>query len=302
MGGRVYFAIPGDMPTDCRSDAGGALQLRGPKLDTTLDILGQPTVDLRVSADRQQGFVAVLLIDEAPDGAQTLITRGFCNLTHRHDDTAPAPIVPGDEMAVTVPLHGIGYSVLAGHRLVVQVASAYWPILWPAPKPVTLTLRPGTSALHLPVRAATTGAPEPRVLPDPPKREGRRPVTRVRDGSMERSIHSDLTTGLETQRFFLDGGVFGPVGDLRLDDIGTVLGDISDRRYTIHAAEPLTARATMEQEARFTRDDWKVRIKTYAEQTATATDFHLTARIECWSGEDLFFKDTKDFKIPRNGM
>ena len=301
-GDMCSFAIPGDMPTDCRSDAGGALQLRGPKLDTTLDILGQPTVDLRVSADRQQGFVAVLLIDEAPDGAQTLITRGFCNLTHRHDDTAPAPIVPGDEMAVTVPLHGIGYSVLAGHRLVVQVASAYWPILWPAPKPVTLTLRPGTSALHLPVRAATTGAPEPRVLPDPPKREGRRPVTRVRDGSMERSIHSDLTTGLETQRFFLDGGVFGPVGDLRLDDIGTVLGDISDRRYTIHAAEPLTARATMEQEARFTRDDWKVRIKTYAEQTATATDFHLTARIECWSGEDLFFKDTKDFKIPRNGM
>ena len=301
-GDMCSFAIPGDMPTDCRSDAGGALQLRGEVLDAPLDILGQPTLDLRVSADRQQGFVAVLLIDEAPDGAQTLITRGFCNLTHRLDDIAPAPVVPGEEMAVTVPLHGIGYRVLAGHRLVVQVASAYWPILWPAPAPVTLTLRPGASALHLPVRAAPVDAPEPRPLPEPPKREGRRPITRVRDGSMERSIHADLTTGLETQRFFLDGGVFGPVGDLRLDDIGTVLGDISDRRYTIHAADPLTARATMEQEARFTRDDWKVRIKTYSEQTATATDFHLTARIECWNGEELFFEEAQDFTIPRNGM
>ena len=301
-GDMCSFAIPGDMPTDCRSDAGGALQLRGEVLDAPLNILGQPTLDLRVSADRQQGFVAVLLIDEAPDGAQTLITRGFCNLTHRLDDIAPAPVVPGEEMAVTVPLHGIGYRVLAGHRLVVQVASAYWPILWPAPAPVTLTLRPGASALHLPVRAAPVDAPEPRPLPEPPKREGRRPITRVRDGSMERSIHADLTTGLETQRFFLDGGVFGPVGDLRLDDIGTVLGDISDRRYTIHAADPLTARATMEQEARFTRDDWKVRIKTYSEQTATATDFHLTARIECWNGEELFFEEAQDFTIPRNGM
>ena len=301
-GDMCSFAIPGDMPTDCRSDAGGALQLRGEVLDAPLDILGQPTLDLRVSADRQQGFVAVLLIDEAPDGAQTLITRGFCNLTHRLDDIAPAPVVPGEEMAVTVPLHGIGYRVLAGHRLVVQVASAYWPILWPAPAPVTLTLSAGASALHLPVRAAPVDAPEPRPLPEPPKREGRRPITRVRDGSMERSIHADLTTGLETQRFFLDGGVFGPVGDLRLDDIGTVLGDISDRRYTIHAADPLTARATMEQEARFTRDDWKVRIKTYSEQTATATDFHLTARIECWNGEELFFEEAQDFTIPRNGM
>ncbi|MDW4550339.1 CocE/NonD family hydrolase [Defluviimonas sp. D31] len=301
-GDMCSFAIPGDMPTDCRSDAGGALQLRGTPLEAPLEILGQPRVDLRVSADRQQGIAAVLLIDEAPDGAQTLITRGFCNLTHRLDDTAPAPVVPGEEMAVTVPLHGIGYRVPAGHRLVLQIASAYWPILWPAPEPVTLMLRSGNSALHLPVRTSTRNAPEPRPLPDPPKREGRRPVTRVRDGSMERSIHADLTTGLETQRFFLDGGVFGPVGDLRLDDIGTVLGDISDRRYTIHAADPLSARATMEQEARFTRDDWKVRIKTYAEQTATATDFHLTARIECWSGDELFFENAQDFTIPRNGM
>ena len=301
-GDMCSFAIPGDMPTDCRSDAGGALQLRGKVLDAPLDILGQPSVDLRVSADRQQGFVAVLLIDEAPDGAQTLITRGFCNLTHRLDDMAAAPVVPGEEMAVTVPLHGIGYRVLAGHHLVVQIASAYWPILWPAPAPVTLTLSAGASALHLPVRAAPVDAPEPRPLPEPPKREGRRPITRVRDGSMERSIHADLTTGLETQRFFLDGGVFGPAGDLRLDDIGTVLGDISDRRYTIHAADPLTARATMEQEARFTRDDWKVRIKTYSEQTATATDFRLTARTQCWNGEQLFFEDDQDFTIPRNGM
>jgi hypothetical protein len=61
-----------------------------------------------VAADRPQGFVAALLIDEAPDGAQTLITRGFCNLTHRKSDTAPTPS-PGEEMEVTVPLHGIGY-------------------------------------------------------------------------------------------------------------------------------------------------------------------------------------------------
>lgn len=119
---------------------------------------------------------------------------------------------------------------------------------------------------------------------------------------MDRSFHLDLTTGEATHRFFLDGGVFGPVGDMRLDDIGTVLHDVSDRRYTIHPDKPLSARAVMEQEAGFSRDDWKVRIHCHAEQTATATDFHLTARIRCWNGDDLFFESDETFTIPRNGM
>jgi hypothetical protein len=73
---------------------------------------------------------------------------------------------------------------------------------------------------------------------------------------MDRSFTPISRTGETLHRFFLDGGVFGPVGDMRLDEIGTVLSDLSDRRYTIHADDPLSARATMEQTAGFVRDDW----------------------------------------------
>lgn len=301
-GDMCSFAIPGDMPIDCRIDAGGALQFRGEPLDAPLDLLGQPSISLTVAADRPQGFVAALLIDEAPDGTQTLLTRGFCNLTHRHSDTDPAPIVPGEEMQVSVPFHGIGCRVLVGHRIVVQIASAYWPILWPAPEPVTLRVRPGQSSLTLPVRASAADDPVPRPLPEPPKRGGKRPLTRVREGAMERSIHTDLTTGEVTHRFFLDGGVFGPVGDLRLDDIGTVLSDISDRRYSIRSEDPLSAHATMEQTASFTRDDWQARIECFAEQTATKTEFHLRNRVTCWSGDTMIFEREATHIIPRDGM
>jgi hypothetical protein len=119
---------------------------------------------------------------------------------------------------------------------------------------------------------------------------------------MERSVHTDLTTGEMTHRFFIDGGVFGPVGDMRLDEIGTVLTDVSERRYSIQADDPLTAHATMEQTAGFTRDNWQVKIHCFAEQTATATEFHLTARIRCWNGDALFFENDETFTIPRNGM
>ncbi len=301
-GDMCSFAIPGDMPMDCRADVGGALYFRGAVLETPLDLLGQPWLDLTLSADQPQGLVAVLLVDEAPDGAQTLLARGFANLTHRNSDTDPQPVVPGEEMRISVRLHGIGCRVLAGHRIGVQVASAYWPILWPAPAPVTLTLACGRSQLHLPVRREPPDADAPRPLPEPPERSARRPVTRMREGSMERSVHTDLVTGEVTHRVFIDGGVFGPVGDLRLDDIGTVLSDVSDRCYTIHPDDPLSARATMEQTASFARDDWTARIWTWSEQRATATDFHLTSYVRAWSGDTLIFDRKNTHTIPRKGM
>ncbi|WP_217360266.1 CocE/NonD family hydrolase C-terminal non-catalytic domain-containing protein [Ruegeria sp. HKCCA5463] len=144
-GDMCSFAIPGDMAADCRIDAAGALQFKAAPLEDALDILGQPSVDLKVSADQAQGFVVALLVDEAPNGAQTMIARGFCNLNHRISDIEPTPITPGEEMAVTVPMFGTGYRVPPGHRIVLQIASAYWPVLWPAPEPVTLTIRPGQS-------------------------------------------------------------------------------------------------------------------------------------------------------------
>ena len=87
-----------------------------------------------------------------------------------------------------------------------------------------------------------------------------------------------------------------------LDDIGTVLSDMSERRYTIQPGDPLSAVATMEQTAGFDREGWSAKIWTCSEQRATATEFHLTARLKAWSGDDLIFEEEQSFVIPRNGM
>lgn len=301
-GDMCSFAIPGDMPADCRIDAAGALVFRGAILEAPMEILGQPALSLQLGIDRTQGFLAALLIDESPNGAQTLISRGFCNLTHRDGDQAPRPVVPGEEMSLTIPLHGIGYRMPAGHQLMVHLATTYWPILWPSPRPVTLRMRPGVSRLHLQLRNAPAAERTPRSLPEPRRTSPSRRITTLREGSMAREAITDFATGLQTQRFFLDGGVFGPVGRQRLDETGTELVDISERKYTIHPSDPLSARASMEQESFLERGDWRVRIKTFAEQTATETEFHINARVECWNGDELFHEVDWSHAIPRNGM
>ena len=299
-GDMCSFAVPGDMPADCRADAGGALLFRGSTVETPLDILGQPRLSVEIEADRPQGFVVALLVDEAPDGAQSLISRGFANLTHRNSDEAPEPVVPGERIRIQVPLHGIGYRVATGHRLMVQIASTYWPILWPSPEPVTLSLRSGTSFLSLPVLVDTREAG--RSLDVPAPHSGSSRATLVREGSMERSIKVDLTSGEQICRYFVDGGVFGPIGRVRLDDTGTVLGDVADRIHRIHPSDPLSAQASMEQESLFERDDWRVRIRASASMTATGDRFYLVASTSCWDGDDLFHNSEWSHEIRRDGV
>ena len=124
----------------------------------------------------------------------------------------------------------------------------------------------------------------------------------MREGTLERGYSAHLKDGTLSHRVYIDGGVFGPVGRVRLDDTGIELGDISERIYAVGPVNPLTARATMTQDSKLERRGWAVRIETSAEMTATATHFRLTAHVECWDGDTPFHSRGWSYEIPRNGM
>ena len=102
-------------------------------------------------------------------------------------------------------------------------------------------------------------------------------------------------------RVYIDSGIFSPAGRMRLDT-GTELSDVFERIYAIRPDDPLSAHATMTQESVFERGDWKARIVTRSEMTATKTDFHFIARTECWDDDELFHEVDWDQRVPRNGM
>ena len=86
----------------------------------------------------------------------------------------------GKRVTVRVPLNDIAYSFKAGHRVRVAISTTYWPMVWPAPEPVTLRLTTGASVLELPVRARRPidakvrfgppeqGPPMAKVVVEPP--------------------------------------------------------------------------------------------------------------------------------------
>ncbi len=118
---------------DQRCDDAVSLVFDTEPLDAPLEILGFPSLQVDVVADKPCALLAVRLCDVDPMGSVALITRGVLNLTRRGNREHPAALEPGTPERVRVTLNSIGYRIPRGHRLRLAVAPNYWPWAWPSP-------------------------------------------------------------------------------------------------------------------------------------------------------------------------
>jgi putative CocE/NonD family hydrolase len=294
------FAVAGDLPADQAVDSGGSLEFEGEPLTERSEILGNARVVLELSADRAQAQVAVRLIDVAPDGQAALVARGLLNLAQRDGAAAPAALVPHERYRVEVQLTGTAYALAPGHRLRVAVSTAYWPIVWPSPEAVTLTVFTGASRLLLPIRTAPTG--EPALQFPAPVAGAASPMTTLRAGRVERSVTLDQLSGEVVHRLFIDGGVFGPCGKFRLDDIDLEMAHVYERLYSIKPGEPNSARARMTQSYEMGRGAWQIRIEAGADMTSTVSEFVLDSWLEAFEGDERVFRTSSVKRLPRRRL
>ncbi|MDX1755704.1 MAG: CocE/NonD family hydrolase [Marinobacter sp.] len=299
-GGDFYgFGTAGDAPLDQREDDGRSLVFDSDPLAKALDILGAPAVELELAADRPVAYVVVRLNDVAPDGASGRVSYGVLNLTHRDSHEFPQPLVPGNRYRVTVRLNDIAYRFRSGHTLRVAISTCYWPMLWPPPEPVELTVYTSVSELHLPIRPSRS---EDRELPDfePPERGPRPDTTPLEWAPSHRLVELDLTTDETVYTTFSDGGDFGGAAVARLDDIDLTIGYTIRRVFRINEQNPHSAHAQIEQQTLMKRGDWSVRMECHTDLTADASSFHIKATLDAYEGEALIASRHWDERLPRN--
>ena len=103
-----------DLPLDQRVEDFRSLTYDSQPLDAPLELLGFPEARLVLSADRPLALVSVRLCEVLESGASLLVTRGQLNLCHRRSHAEPEPLVPGEEVEVSVQLDAIGHRFAAG--------------------------------------------------------------------------------------------------------------------------------------------------------------------------------------------
>ena len=286
------YQAPPDLPHDQRQEDGGALVFESGFLDEDLEILGAPTVELELSSNEPVAMVAVRLSDVQPDDKATRITYGLLNLTHRNGHENPQPLEPGRRYRITLQLSGVAQRFPKGHRLRLSISTSYWPLAWPPPKPVQLTIYSGASSLTLPVRPPRANDKKLRPFADP---EGAEPLNAVlvRPREEEWRVIRDLRRDVSTLEVVLD------TGTTRYEDIDLEISSRTVETYGYRADDYDSLSGETRWERKFSRGDWLVRTTTRTLLTSNETCFHLRADLDAYEGTSRVYSRSWHTVIPR---
>jgi putative CocE/NonD family hydrolase len=291
------FGAPGEAPPDQRGDDGCSLTFDSEALQERMEILGAPVATLEIAADRPVALIAVRLNDVAPDGVSARVTYGLLNLTHRGGHEHPEALAPGKRYLVSVTMNDIAHAFAAGHKMRLAVSTCYWPIVWPAPHPVTLSLFTGKSFVDLPVRPAHAGdAALRRFLP--PERAAAE-TTEIRPAALKRIIERDRATS-ETVYTISSAGDSDSPKLARIKAIDLEIGYTMLKRFRIGEADPDNAQAEVIAKTWFHRGAWKTRVETRTRFSSSPDDFVLQAELAAYEGDEPFFTRAWNRRVKRN--
>ncbi len=281
-----------EFPGDQREDDARSMTFDSAPLPERIEILGAPVVELELAVDRPSAFVAVRLCDVAPDGASVRASYGVLNLGHRDSHEDIRPMEPGVRARVRIQLNDTAWAFEAGHRLRVALSTTYWPMVWPSPEDVTLTVFE-RSSLFLPVRPARPGDEDLRVDTEP---ENGPPAdfTIEEPPLLDRQVRTDPATG-ETVITNFSGA-----GRMRLNWIGMEITGTHRDSVGIREGEPLSCWAESHRTSEQRRGGWHIRLEGNVRLTCTNDDFVLTGSLEAYEHEALVFETTREATIPRD--
>ncbi|MFF4583407.1 CocE/NonD family hydrolase [Streptomyces sp. NPDC001389] len=286
-----------DLPPDQREEDAKSACFEFPVAAEPVEILGRPSVTLRLRMDVPYGQVAARLCDVAPDGASTLVTRGTLNLSSRSGRSHAVPWPSGAWEDVTFELNGIGHRFPPGHRIRLSLSSAYWPWIWPrAGSEAGWTLDPAGSTLELPVRASSP-APEGIVFEAPEQAEplGVSHLATLDDPRPERLVVRDVARG--TWRLEVDPRH----GGTRVYPDGLEYEEEAREVYEIQQSDPLSARTRSDWRIRLHRPEqgWDVRIETRSEISCDEGGFVTSNEVVCREADDVLYHRTWQRRLPR---
>ena len=267
-----------ELPGDQSADDELALSLEGEEMEKNVSIVGCPALHLYLTATQASGQIAARLCDVAPDDTSLLISRSILNLKQQ-------PV-----REITLKFDATAHHLKKGHRLRLNLAVSYWPIVWPTPQLPDLEIEVGSgSRLVLPVTIGNeneditfedpeTAAPIEYQVLDPP--------------ASERGIIADAANGdiCITERS--NHGHIQIMG-------GTASTGHQFNKYEIRNNDPLTASVSCECSYSMTGDNWALTTRIESQMTCDESSFHVRTELNSFDDGELFFNKRWDFSVPR---
>ncbi len=281
-----------DLPWDQREEDGGALVFETPPLEKRTEILGRPEALLELSSNKPQAMVAVRLSDIGEDGKGTRVTFGLLNLNHRNSHESPEELEPDQIYRVKIPMNFIAQSFPAGHKIRLSVSTSYWPVAWPSPEPVKLSLYPGNSRLILPLRQPSPLDHALVPFDPPPLLKGLKTTLLIPAKREWTVIHNLADNTVKVNVLNNDAKVLLEHINLAVQKDVQEFFSYSNNNYDTVRGEVISKRS-------FQRNDSELSTITRTVLTSTRTHFKITATLDAYENDARIFSKSWDESIPR---
>ncbi|RTR37984.1 CocE/NonD family hydrolase [Shewanella canadensis] len=284
-----YSTTP-DLPHDQREEEGGALIFTTDPLDTALEIMGAPVIELVLSASKPVAMVAVRLSDVHPDNKSTRVTYGLLNLTHRDSHAKPTPLEPGKRYRVKLQLNDVAQIFPKGHRIRIAVSSSYFPLAWPSAESTQLRIYTGCSRLILPTRTPrveTITFPEVEASASGAKEQ-------LKEGHHNWRVIRELDKDLSTLEVINDNGTY------RLEDIDLIVKRETKEWYSYQCDDFQSPKGETLWRWGFRRGDWSVETVTRTILHCDEFYFYLDAELDAYEGDKRVYSQNWNLRIKRN--
>ncbi len=105
------------------------VSFKGEPLKNDFIVAGPVTADLYVTTTGTDADFIVKIIDVHPDSLQQLVRAEVLRGKFRNSYSKPEPFKPGQVTRVQLVLNDVAHSFKAGHRLMVQIQSSWFPLV-----------------------------------------------------------------------------------------------------------------------------------------------------------------------------
>lgn len=289
-----WFAkLPADLPTDQRIDDARSLVFDSSPLDQNIEMLGAAVAHLDVAVDKPVAYVIARLCELTAEGVSQRVTYGVLNLCHINGDDVPTTLEPGKRYSARVQLGDMAHTFKAGSRIRVAISTTCWPLIWPSPEPVTLTVFAGSSRFELPRRAPRSEDKELTSFGEAfsPRTSG---LTTLVAGAPKPTIYE-----WNAQNNSLRVTIDFPYSRKRLDATGTEMASSWTQIAEIDEQDPASARIEAHRSQWLYRPGWDAQVETVLRFSTVKGAFLLECEVSCLEGSRPFFSRKWRRSIPR---
>ena len=287
-----YFGREGGLPLDQRADDALSLVFETEPLAEAMEILGSVRLEVSLESDQPVAMLAARVNDVHPEGAVARVTWTVRNLALDDAGHTPRQLVPGEARRVSIVFPNTAWRFDAGHRIRISLSSAYWPLVWHAPRPARIVLQLADARLVLPARRAPREE-APVAFAPPADVDGPEIREVVPARALVRHIETEGGGGTRSRGWHL------PYRCIHFSEIDLDFGVETRAEFKFQCEDPGSAAVRFEHRLHFAREGWAVDVTGIAELRSTPSAFHPSGALEARENGETIFERRWNPIIPR---